>query len=137
VVLFVYGCQLLLPMRTFRIRDSSLNFKASIALVLALALWLQPVTGFGGVDHIQSAVDGVTAVAPATPALAIRFGESVRIPRHADAGHLFAILQPGFADLLPAGPARSAMARNGFVARHSLALTFPYDATAPPAFLRT
>ena len=122
-------------MRTFRIRDSSLNFKAPIALVLALALWLQPTTGFGGVDHIQSAVDRVAAVAPTTPALAIRFGESVRIPRHADAGHSFAILQLGFADLLSVGPGRSIIARNGFVARHSLALTFPYDATAPPVFL--
>jgi len=124
-------------MRIFRIRDSSLSFKAPIALVLALALWLQPATGFGGVDHTQSAVDKVTAVAPAAPALAIRFGESVRVPRHADAGHSFAILQPGFADRPPAGTTRSAIARNGFVFRHSLALTFPYDATAPPAFLHT
>jgi hypothetical protein len=122
-------------MRIFRIRDSSLNFKAPIALVLALALWLQPAAGFAGVDHLQSAVDRVVAVAPATPALAIRLGESVRISRHADAGHSFAIHQLGFADLLPVGPGRSIIARNGFVARHSLALTFPYDATAPPAFL--
>jgi hypothetical protein len=125
-------------MRTFRIRDSSLIFRAPIALVLALVLWLQPATGFGGVDHIQSAVDRVAAVAPTTPALAIRFGESVRIPRHAAGGHSgLAILQLGFADLLPVGPKRSVAARNGFVPRHSLALTFPYDATAPPGFLRT
>jgi hypothetical protein len=124
-------------MRTFRIRDGGLNFKAPIALVLALALWLQPVTGFGGVDHVRSAVDRVVAVAPPTPALAIRFGESVRVPRHADAGHSFAILQLGFADLLPVRPDRSVVARNGFVARHSLALTFSYDATAPPAFLHS
>jgi hypothetical protein len=123
-------------MRIFRIRNGSLNFKAPIALVLALALWLQPATGFGGADHFQSAVDRVTAVAPATPTLAIRFGE-FRIPRHADAGHSFAILQLGFADLLPVSPGPSITARNGFVARHSLALTFPYDATAPPAFLHT
>jgi hypothetical protein len=124
-------------MRTSRLRDGSLKLKAPIAIVLALALWLQPATGFGGVDHIQSAVDTVAAVAPATPALAIRFGESVRIPRHADAGHSFAIPQPGFADIPALDPGRSIIARNGFVARHSLALTFPYDATAPPAFLHT
>jgi len=124
-------------MRTFRIRDGSLILRAPIALVLALALWLQPVTGFGGVGHIQSAVERVTAVPPATPALAIRFAESVRNPKHPDAGHSFAILPLGFADLLPVCPGRSIIARNGFVGRHSLALTFPYDATAPPAFLRT
>jgi hypothetical protein len=98
---------------------------------------LQPVTGFGGADHIQSAVDRVAAVAPASPTLAIRFAESVRIPRLADAGHSLAILPLGFADLLTVGPGRSIVARNGFAARHSLALTFPYDATAPPAFLHT
>lgn len=124
-------------MRTLRIRDGSLNFRAPIAFVLALALWLQPTIGFGGADHIQSAVDRVAAVAPATPIVGIRFAESVRIPGLADAGHSLAILQLGFADLLPVGPGRSIMARDGFVTRHSLALTFPYDATAPPAFLRT
>jgi hypothetical protein len=124
-------------MRTFRIRDGSLNFRAPIALFVSLALWFQPVTGFGGADHIPSAVAGVAGVALATPALAIRFGESVRIPKLADIGHSLAILQPGFAGLLPVGPGHSIIARNGFVARHSLALTFPYDATAPPAFLHT
>jgi hypothetical protein len=124
-------------MRIFRIRDGSLKFRAPIAFVVALALWLQPATGFGGADHIQSAVDGVAAVASATPALAVRFGESVRIPRHSETGHSLAILQPAFADLLPVGPGHSIIARNGFVARHSLVLTFPYDATAPPAFLHT
>lgn len=124
-------------MRTLGIRDGSLNFRAPIAFVLALALWLQPTTGFGGADHIQSAVDRVPAVAPATPALAIRFTESFRVPRNADAGHSLAILQTGFADLFPVGDGRPIASRNGFVPRHSLALTFPYDATAPPAFLRT
>ena len=122
-------------MRTFRIRDGSPNFRAPIALVLALALWLHPTTGFGGAEHTQSAVDRVATVAPATPALAVRFAESVRIPKHHDAGHCLAIIQHGFADLLPIGSGRFVAARNGFVARHSLALTFPYDATAPPAFL--
>jgi hypothetical protein len=124
-------------MRTFRIRDGSLHFKAPIALVLALALWLQPATGFGRADHIQSAVDRVDAIALATPALSTRFAESARNPRVHDAGHFPAILQLGFADLLPVGPGRSVAARSGLVARHSLALTFPYDATAPPAFLHT
>ncbi len=124
-------------MRAFRIRDGILNFRAPIAFTLALALWLQPATGFGGADHIQSAVERVAAVAPATPALAIRFAESFRVPRNADAGHSLAILQPGFADLLAVGPGRPIVSRDGFVARHSLALTFPYDATAPPAFLHT
>jgi hypothetical protein len=124
-------------MRTFRIRDRGLHFRASIAFVLALALWLQPATGFGGADHSRSEVDRVAAVAPATPALAIRFAESVRIPRHQNAGHFLAILHLGFADLLPSNPGRAVTARNVFVARHSLALTFPYDATAPPAFLHT
>ena len=124
-------------MRSLRIRDGFLNFRVPIAFTLALALWLQPATGFGGAVHIQSAVDRVAAVAPATPALAIRFAESFRAPRNADAGHSLAILQSGFADLLSVGPDRSITARNGFVARHSLTLTFPYDATAPPAFLHT
>lgn len=124
-------------MRAFRIRDGILNFRAPIAFTLALALWLQPVTGFGGADHNQSAVDRVAAVAPATPAIAIRFAESFRVPRNADAGHSLAILQTGFADLLPVGHGRPIASRNGFVSRHSLALTFPYDATAPPDFLRT
>lgn len=122
-------------MRTFRIRHASLHLKAPIALILALTLWLQSTTGLGGADHFQSAVDSVATVAPATPALAIRFAESVRIPKHHDAGHCLAIIQHGFADLLPIGSGRFVTARNGFVARHSLALTFPYDATAPPAFL--
>ena len=124
-------------MRTFRIRDRNLHFRASIAFALALPLWLQPATGFGGADHSRSEVDRVTAVAPATPALAIRFAESVRIPRNHNAGHFVAILHLGFADLLSVGPRRTVMARNVIVARHSLALTFPYDATAPPAFLHT
>lgn len=124
-------------MRTLGIRNGSLNFRAPIAFVLALALWLQPTTGIGGADHIQSAVDRVAAVAPATPALGIRFAESVRIPRVTDAGHSLAILQVGFADLLPVESGRSVIARDGFVVRHSLALTFPYDATAPPTSLHT
>lgn len=124
-------------MRTFRIRDGIPNLRAPIAFTLALALWLQPAAGLGGVDHIQSAVERVAAVAPATPALAIRFAESFRVPRNADAVHSLAILQPGFADLLAVGPGRPIVSPDDFVARHSLALSFPYDATAPPAFLRT
>jgi hypothetical protein len=124
-------------MRTFRIRDGSLHFKARIGLVLGLALWLQPVTGFGGTDHTPSAVERVAAVAPATSALAIRFAESVRTQRHTDTGHSPAILQLGFGEILPIGTGRADIPRNGFAGRHSLALTFPYDATAPPAFLRT
>jgi hypothetical protein len=124
-------------MRSFRIRDFSLHLRAPIAFGLALAMWLPPAAGFGAADHSQSAVDSVAAVAPATPALGTRFAESVRNPKHHDAGHSLAILQLGLADLLPVAPCRSVTARNGFVARHSLALTFPYDATAPPAFLRT
>jgi hypothetical protein len=123
-------------MRNFRIRDGSLHFKAPIALVLALALWLQPTTGFGGADQSQSAVERVAAVAPPTAAVAIRFGESVRVPRHHDAGHPYAVPQLGFAALLPTA-GRSVTERNASVACHSLALTFPYDATAPPPFLHT
>ena len=124
-------------MRFFRTRDFSLHLRAPIAFVVALALSLQPAAGFGAADNSQSAVDRVAAVAPATPTLGTRFAESVRNPKHHDAGHSLAILQLGIADLLPVAPRRSVTARNGFVARHSLALTFPYDATAPPVFLRT
>jgi len=122
-------------MRTFRIRDSSLNFRAPVALLVTLALWLQPVTGFSRADHTQSTVDGIDVVAPATPAVAFRIAESARNPRHQDTGHFPAILQPGLVDSPLVGRRRAVTERDGVAARHSLALTFPYDATAPPVFL--
>jgi hypothetical protein len=122
-------------MRTFRIREGSMCFNAPIALVLALAMWLQSAAGLGRAGHMESAVEGVVAAAPATSALPVRFAESARGARHYDAGSFPAVLQPGFVDLQLVGPRRSVTPRSGFDARHALALSFPYDATAPPAFL--
>jgi hypothetical protein len=128
-------------MRETQIFGNGSVLRGPIAFIIGLLLWLSPVARECRASNGDLAVAHASTVTLALPAVPGRLGR-VAISGAGDhsardASHWHTPVPASIPGFLPLGASRLAIpARNERISHDALALTFPYDATAPPAFLR-
>jgi hypothetical protein len=113
-----------------------------IAFVIGLAFWLSANTDTPRKNSGDPAAARAASATLAPPSLPVRLGTaSLTAISHGVRGTdrwLAPLSFPrAFARLRLGGNCGSMPSGNGHITCNSLALTFPYDATAPPAFIRS
>jgi hypothetical protein len=118
------------------------SLHGAIAFVIGLAFWLSANTNTPGNNSSDPAAARAASATLAPPLVPVKLGTlSLTATAHSVRGTdrwLAALSSPrASARLAVGGNCGSMPSGNGHVACNSLALTFPYDATAPPASIRS